>query len=56
MTAVCKTCRPQDAGLSLVTETLLVPVRLHALAALMFGDLGFASFFDGTHKKWSWTL
>jgi len=32
--------------LSLVTQPLLVPVRFHALTALMFGDLGFAAFFD----------
>jgi hypothetical protein len=32
--------------LGLVTQPLLVPIRLHALTALMFGDFGFAAFFD----------
>ena len=30
--------------LRLVPETLLVPIRLHALAALMLGNFRFASF------------
>ncbi len=51
---------PRGCGLSLVTQPLLMPVRLHALAALMFGDFGFAAFFDGTHRKkrkmWSWSF
>ncbi len=43
--------------LSLVTKPLLMPVRPHAFATLMFGDFGFAAFFDGTHReKWSGTL
>jgi hypothetical protein len=37
---------PESKNLSLVTQPLLVPVRLHALTALMFGDFGFAAFFD----------
>jgi hypothetical protein len=32
--------------LGFVTQPLLVPIRLHALTALMFGDFGFAAFFD----------
>ncbi len=32
--------------LGLVTQPLLVPIRLHALTALVFGDFGFAAFFD----------
>jgi len=36
----------QPKKLGLVTQPLLVPVRLHALTALMFGDLGFAAFFN----------
>jgi hypothetical protein len=32
--------------LGLVTQPLLVPIRFHALTALMFGDFGFAAFFD----------
>jgi hypothetical protein len=32
--------------LGLVTQPLLVPVRLHAFAALVFGDFGFAAFFN----------
>jgi hypothetical protein len=37
--------------LGLVTEPLFVPIRLHALTALVFGDFGFAAFFDGTHRE-----
>ena len=32
--------------LGFVTQPLLVPIRLHAFATLMFGDFGFAAFFD----------
>jgi hypothetical protein len=38
--------QPEVYELSLVTQPLLVPIRLHALPALMFGDFGFAAFFD----------
>jgi hypothetical protein len=43
-----KVCRHawQTKKLGLVTQPLLVPVRLHALTALMFGDFGFAAFFN----------
>jgi hypothetical protein len=33
-------------SLGLVTQALLVPVKLHALAALVLGDLGFTFLFD----------
>ena len=36
--------------LGLVTQALLVPVQLHALAALVLGDLGFAFLLDGSHR------
>ena len=32
--------------LGFVTQPLLMPIRLHAFATLMFGDFGFAAFFD----------
>ena len=34
----------RESGLRFVAQTLLVAVLLHALAALMFGDLRFATF------------
>ena len=36
--------------LRLVTQTLLVAILLHALAALVFGDLRFSSFLQGAHR------
>ncbi len=33
-------------SLGLVTQALLVPVKLHALAALVLGNLGFTFLFD----------
>ena len=40
----------EAARLRLVTQTLLVAILLHALTTLVFGDLRFSSFFQGTHK------
>lgn len=37
------------AVLGLVTQTLLVTVLTHALAALVLVDLGLTAFFEGTH-------
>jgi len=37
-------------SLGLVTQALLVPVQLHALAALVLRDLGFAFLLDGSHR------
>ena len=44
---------PSEAGspLGLVTQTLLVAVRLRALASLVLVDLAFSSLFEGTHKS-----
>ena len=39
-----------DSGL--VTQTLLVTVLTHALAALMLIDLGFTSLLEGSHIAW----
>ena len=36
--------------LGLVTQTLLVPVELHALAALVLGNFGFTFLFNGSHR------
>src|SRR5205085_4202891 len=36
--------------LRLVTQTLLVPILLHPLAAFVLGDFSFASFFERTHS------
>ena len=36
--------------LRLVPETLLVSMRFHALAALVFGNFRFASFFERAHS------
>jgi hypothetical protein len=36
----------QKAGLGLISQTLLVPIFLHAFAALMFCDLCFSSLFQ----------
>jgi len=46
-----KTCerfcvRRQGAPLRLVTQALLMPVELHALAALVLGNFGFAFLFN----------
>jgi hypothetical protein len=42
--------RPIDKlCLSLVSEPFLVPVRLHALAALVLGNFRFASFLERAH-------
>ena len=38
------------SGLRLVAQTLLVAVRLRALASLVLIDLGFSSLLEGTHK------
>lgn len=40
-----------EKALCLITQTLLMPILLHTLSALMFGDFRFASFFKGTHKS-----
>lgn len=37
--------------LRLVPETFLVPMRLHALAALMLGNFRFASFLKRAHSN-----
>jgi hypothetical protein len=38
------------AALRLISEALLVPMRLHAFAALMLGNFRFASFFERAHS------
>ena len=38
------------ARLRFVTQTLLVPIRSHALATLVFGDFCLASFLQGAHR------
>ena len=38
------------ARLRLVAQTLLVAILLHALAALVLGDLRFSSFLQGAHR------
>jgi hypothetical protein len=37
-------------ALRLISEALLVPMRLHAFAALMLGNFCFASFFERAHS------
>ena len=37
-------------GLRLVTQTFLMAILLHALAALVFGDLRFSTFLQGAHR------
>jgi hypothetical protein len=37
-------------SLSLISKTLLVPMRLHALAALVLGNFSFASFLERAHS------
>src|ERR1700745_1187479 len=37
-------------ALQLVTQSFLMPVRLHPFAALMFGNFCFPSFFKGAHS------
>ncbi len=39
-----------DVLLGLVTQALLVPVELHALAALVLGNFGFTFLFNGSHR------
>lgn len=36
--------------LRLITQALLVPIELHALAALVLGNFGFAFLFNGSHR------
>ena len=38
------------AALRLISEALLVPMRLHAFAALMLGNFRLASFFERAHS------
>jgi hypothetical protein len=38
------------SSLQLVTQPLLMPVRFHALAALVLGNFGFPSFFKRAHS------
>jgi hypothetical protein len=40
-----------DFLLRLVTQPLLVAVELHALAALVLGNFGFAFLFNGSHRS-----
>ena len=42
--------KPADRDLCLVTQTLLVPMRLHAFAALVLGNFSFPSFFKRAHS------
>jgi hypothetical protein len=46
------TIKPRLGGLplELVPQTLLMPVRLHAFAAFVFGDFRFSSFFERAHS------
>ena len=37
--------------LRLITQALLVPIELHALAALVLGNFGFAFLFNGSHRR-----
>jgi hypothetical protein len=37
--------------LKLVPQTLFMPVRLHAFAALVFGNFCFSSFFERAHSE-----
>ena len=37
-------------ALRLISEALLVPIRFHALAALMLGNFRFASFLKRAHS------
>ncbi|MEM9015745.1 MAG: hypothetical protein AAGC68_01940, partial [Verrucomicrobiota bacterium] len=41
----------QDQRSALVTQTLLVAVRLHALATLVIIDFGFPLLFEGSHNQ-----
>ncbi len=43
--------RRPGALLRLVTQTLLMPVELHALAALVLGNFSFAFLFNGSHRS-----
>jgi hypothetical protein len=39
-----------DLALQFVAQSFLVPVRLHAFAALVLGNLCFSSFFKRAHS------
>jgi hypothetical protein len=38
-----------ERALRLISQPLLMPMRLHALAALMLGNFRFASFLERAH-------
>jgi hypothetical protein len=46
----CDSFIPGNYRLSLVAQPLLMTIRLHALLALVLGDLCFSTLFDGTHS------